>query len=291
MLTKKYEMEKGPPAISWEEYSQLVEMDWRNLLNSKEGETERNIQAFLENHPCMVPGGQSMSGPSGHPAYPAALISQPRLPGFSERIPDFMWIASDSGTTYAVVIEIEAPTKRWFRKDGQPSAELTQAQNQLTEWRIWFEQPRNQQAFLEHYCEPLRQRRRRFLTQYVLIFGRRSEFDGKEDLASKRPLLQRANEYYMTFDRLHPIKDHDQYMTVRSDGNGYHAVSIPATLQLGPCLSDYRADVSDKQHVVDKSPFMSDERKAFIKRRISYWDEKAREPLQKLQIFNTGDWE
>lgn len=290
MLTKNYELEKGALPLPWDEYSRQVETAWHDLLNSDEGKAEAGIQAFLETHPCLVPGGQSMSGPSGHSAYPAALITQPRLPGFNARVPDFMWIATDSGTTYAVVVEIEAPTKRWFRKDGTPSADLTQAQSQLTDWRIWFEKTHNQQAFLEHYCGPAYLHRRTFLPRYVLIFGRRSEFDGRDDLASKRPRLQRANEYYMTFDRLHPIKDHDQYMTVRSNGRGYEAVSIPATFKLGPSLSHHRSVIAGKGDVVDKSPFMSAERKAFLKRRMAYWDEK-RETVGKLKIYNTGDWE
>lgn len=291
MLTKDYALEKGALPLSWDDYSMEVEKAWHELINSEEGKVEANIQAFLEMHPCLVPGGQSMSGPSGHSAYPAALIAQPRLPGFNARVPDFMWIATDSGTTYAVVIEIEAPTKKWFRKDGTPTAHLTQAQHQLTEWRIWFEKPYNQQAFLEHYCRPSYLHRRMFLPQYVLIFGRRSEFEGRDDLASKRPRLERDDEYYMTFDRLHPIKDHDQYMTVRNDGRGYHALSVPATFKLGPSLQEHRSAIAGKADVVDKSPFMSDARKEFLKRRMPYWDAKRESEKGKMRFYSTGDWE
>ena len=29
-----------------------------------------------------------------------------------------MWLAADSGTIYAVVVEIESPKKKWFRQNG-----------------------------------------------------------------------------------------------------------------------------------------------------------------------------
>ncbi|MFB2550169.1 Shedu anti-phage system protein SduA domain-containing protein [Ensifer soli] len=278
VFAKTYEMATPPAsAMHWDEYAQIVEREWHELLNSPEGQVEANIQAFLERHPCMVPGGQSMSGPSGHSCYPCALIAQPKLPGFNSRIPDFMWVATDSGTTYAVVIEIEAPSKRWFRKDGQPTAAFTQAQNQLTEWRMWFEKPRNQDAFLEHYCGPSYFHRRTFLPQYVLIFGRRAEFEGQDDLAAKRPRLQRSNEYYMTFDRLRPIKDHEQYMTVKFDGTRFRAVSMPPTIELGPSHAEYRLSITGKEDAVSLTPYVSDERKNFLKQRFPYWDEWARQ--------------
>ena len=138
IMKKTYIIENAPPAVSWDEYSRNVECDWKALLESPEGQVESNIQRFLESHPCMVPGGQSMSGPSGHSAFPAALITQPRLAGFGERVPDFLWIATDSLHVYAVLIEIEAPTKKYFTGKGTQSADFSQAQGQLAEWKAWL---------------------------------------------------------------------------------------------------------------------------------------------------------
>jgi hypothetical protein len=204
-LTKRYEIETdSPPAMAWDEYEVKVQTEWTALLNSARGQDEKPIQAFLETHPCMVPGAQSMSGPSGHFAHPMALIRQPILPGFSHKIPDFMWIATNSAKIYAVLIEIEAPKKKWFNRDETPTALFTQARNQLTVWRAWFKEPLNQQTFLAHYQPPFRDERP-LVPQFVLIYGRRAEFEEKPDLTKKRAAEERNDEYFMTFDRLEPI--------------------------------------------------------------------------------------
>lgn len=288
-MGKTYRIERGPPALGWQAYSDMVEAGWQELLSSNEGATEREIQSFLELHPCLVPGGQSMSGPSGHPAYPAALISQPRLPGFGQRLPDFLWIAKDSMSIYAVLIEIESPTKKWFRADGVSSADFTQAHNQLAEWKAWFSSPTNQAQFKEAYCQPIGTPWKTLVPQYVLIYGRRTEFDGREHLSAKRSFLQREHEYHMTFDRLRPNKNQDQYMTVKFNGSKYRAIDMPATLQLGPMLAKDRLLIEQKEDVVDRTPYLSEDRKAFLKLRLPYWDTWARSG--EAGIKNMGDFE
>ncbi|MGO6984179.1 Shedu anti-phage system protein SduA domain-containing protein [Rhizobium leguminosarum] len=277
MLTaeRTYKLESGPPPLTWERYSELVRRDWRDLLDSAEHHDEAIFQKFLETHPCMVPGGQSMSGPSGHSAFPAAMITQPSLPGFSEHIPDFLWIATDSLHIYAVLVEIESPKKKMFTKGGQPTAQFTQAQNQITHWKSWFRDASNQRLFCDHYLMDGLPRWRTFVPQYVLIYGRRSEIEGNARLNGLRANLSRDGEYYMTFDRLHPIKDHDQYMTVKFRNGGYQAVSMPATLEMGPLWAPNRSRIEGKDLIVDSTPHMADDRKEFVKSRLVYWDKWA----------------
>lgn len=52
------------------------------------------------------------------------------------RIPDFLWIATDSCNIYPIFVEIERPSKNWFTVSGQPTADFTQAQTQLAEWKV-----------------------------------------------------------------------------------------------------------------------------------------------------------
>lgn len=288
-MQKTYALESGPAAMAWEDYEHRVKTDWRALLDSSEGQIEKNIQRFLEMHPCLVPGGQSMSGPSGHSAFPAALITQPRLPGFGERVPDFLWLASDSLHQYAVLIEIEAPSKRMFTNAGVPTTHFTQAQTQLAQWKAWLSVPENEALFRSHYFPSDSFRWRRFVPQYVLIYGRRSEIEDRPHLNHIRAQMAREHEYHMTFDRLYPIKDQDQYMTVKYDGKSYKAVALPATLRLGPLAADYRHLIAEKEKIVDDTPYLSEERKSFLKDRFSYWDEWARGGNKGL--MNTGDWE
>jgi hypothetical protein len=282
-------VENPPSAMSWQEYSHLVMDQWQALLNSEAGLIEKNIQDFLERHPCMVPGAHSMSISSGHAAYPTALIRQPKLPGFSHHIPDFMWLATDSLTNYAVMIEIESPKKQWFTSSGRPSADFTQAHDQLHNWRIWIEEPANQSLFMQNYW-PTASPHKSFRPEYVLIYGRRNEFERQPSLTKKRFALQRDGEYHMTFDRLAPDPKADQYITVTRRQEGYVAEYIPPTIKLGPMFAERRALISGKDIAVDRSELISPERKAFLKKRFMYWDGLLK-THPKFGFSNLGDWE
>jgi len=276
LSTKSYQIvDTPPPAMEWPKYAALVDQQWTTLLNSAEGLDEAPIQKFLETHPCMVPGARSASESCGHLPFPAALITQPKLPGFSHKIPDFMWLAADSASIYPVLIEIEAPRKKLFTEYGQQTAAFTQAHKQLLDWKTWFDDPINQQQFMSHYDPPHRAFRK-VVPQFVLIFGRRSEFEADKELSKLRGNLMRPGEFLISFDRLGPIATSSQYITVKSKKNGYRAVSIPATFENRPSAATYRSYIQGKEDVVDLSPFMSDDRKAFLKKRFSYWDDWAR---------------
>jgi hypothetical protein len=71
-----------------------------------------------------------------------------------------------------------------FQKDGTPTAEFTQAKNQLSEWKVWFGKPENQMAFVRDYALPFP--RLKLEPQYVLIYGRRAEYEGDEHLTRLR---------------------------------------------------------------------------------------------------------
>lgn len=87
-------------------YQQFLATRWQALLESEDSRDESLIQAFLQRHPSLLPGSHSVDGDSGHPAFPLAVISKPKLPGLSDREPDFMWLATDSASLYPVLIEI-----------------------------------------------------------------------------------------------------------------------------------------------------------------------------------------
>ena len=144
-------------------------------------------------------------------------------------------------------------------------------------------------AFREAYCPDFKFPHRKFVPQYVLIYGRASEFKERPDLNLVRAEMQREQEYHMTFDRLHPIKDHSQYMTVKYGKNGYRAISMPATLELDPSMAEYRSMIRDKEKVVHKTPYLSIERKEFLSRRFKYWDDWVQSGAK--GIINMGDRE
>src|SRR5438552_1960457 len=131
-LGKSYEVVTPPaPPMVWDDYVATMESEWNALLSSN-SVAESDFQEFLERHPCYLPQvDHFFGGRGGHGPYPSAVITQPVLPGYSRKIPDFLWIARDSATVYAVLIEIEDPKKSWATSAGQSSAEFTQGTNQI----------------------------------------------------------------------------------------------------------------------------------------------------------------
>ena len=176
--------------MNWEEYARRVTDEWRALLTSQDSTDESRLHVFLERHPSLVPGAFSFP-PSGHYPFPGALISKPPLKGVGEHIPDFMWIAVDSGTVYPVFVEIETPLKRWFTKGGQQHAELTQALTQLASWRAWIGRGENMTMFLQRFEVPdTLYRHRTIRPQFVLIHGSQREFEDRPELNRLRDQLE-----------------------------------------------------------------------------------------------------
>jgi hypothetical protein len=160
-----------------------------------------------------------------------ALISQPPLSGLGGKVPDFCWLAADSAHLTAVLIEIETPAKSWqHSSDNQRSAELTQALEQLSEWRAWFSQPANQIRFLEEYRLPGHYRDLTFTQHYILIHGSRAEYEDDRVRARQRAAgMLGADAQSMSFDRLLEIAPARaaRYGCVRVNVNGYAALAVP----------------------------------------------------------------
>jgi Domain of unknown function (DUF4263) len=212
----------APAFLDHNRYLQLLEPSWSSLLDSQESRREAVVQDFLERHPCLLPGAFSVDGQSGHAPWPAAVITQPMLPELSTRQPDFMWIATDSETTYPVLIEIETPHSRWWYTTGtEVHGDLSHARGQLAEWRGWFAKPQNQIAFADYYELPSMLRRRKLEPRYVLIHGRRSETGEDPQRLAKRRELSHPQERLMSFDRLQPDPKAAGLFCVRRGPSGY----------------------------------------------------------------------
>ena len=168
---------------------------WCLLLDSPASQDEPLLHQFLERHPSLLPGSNSVDGDSGHSAFPLAVITKPKLPGLSDRQPDFMWLAGDSGSFYPILIEIETPHKQWFYGDrAEIHSDFTHAQGQLAEWRAWFNQGHNRTLFMDMYRVPRDLRECRFSPRFVLIHGRRANYaDSRFDKPNEMSWPVRVN--------------------------------------------------------------------------------------------------
>lgn len=125
--------------------------------------------------------------------------------------------------------------------------------------------------------------------QFVLIHGRRAEFENKPELNRLRDNLRRSDEYLITFDRLEPDRKAEDLICVKKTGERYRAISIPPTLRLGYWHPEIWADIEDKQEAVQANEWLTEERKKFLIERLPYWDELAKSG--RLKSGNTGDVE
>ena len=121
--------------------------EWYSLLSGDPEEDK--VQHFLELHPSMIPGGSGDVGPGGHHrSEMGAVFRRPKLIGEGRTFePDFMWITRSSALITPILVEIEKPSKRWFRRDGRPASDFTAAHDQLNDWRAWFGRDTNQKMF------------------------------------------------------------------------------------------------------------------------------------------------
>ena len=276
-FTKTHTSQEGPPHVLLQDYLEDCRRAYGELLSQDPSEPE--VQQFLEKHPCMVPGNRASNGARRSPLN-GLLITQPRLPAPPHYVPDFMWISEHSLAWFPIPIEIEAPAKLIFRQDRRLRQAFTGARDQLADWRSWFRTPENVLLFYRHFGIPPLVQRRKMELQMSLVYGRRSEFEADPRAETKRAsLLPGTDEELMSFDRLEPDPALAGAITVRALGDGrYEAVWVPAVFELGPRLAGRLLHVDGIEDAIERNPEISDARKAFLRGRIPYWQEWARDP-------------
>jgi hypothetical protein len=268
---RTYEQVRGPKPPEFAAYAERMKREFKELLATDPD--EKSVQQFLERNPAMVPGSRTPGGTSGHWPLHLALIARPKLHGFNGYEPDFMWLSKHSGNWYPAMIEIERPGKRIFTANGIPGAEFNQARNQLKQWQVWLNEPTNQLNFMQHYgidawFNQCCQMRRHF----ILIYGRRSEFENHPQLSKARGNLLSGDEELMSFDRLAPEPHVQEAVTVQAIGNGkFKVLWVPEVFGLDPHVANFLPCYVGLEEAIEQNPNISPERCAFLKERIGYW--------------------
>lgn len=267
---------RRPRALTWDVYAASVEDRWRAILADANG--ERAVDTFLQENPSLLPVG-SVAG--YHGVWLDAVFSQPPLRGLETRVPDFLWIERNSAEVLVTCAEIEHPEKLWFNATGTPTADLTQAIDQLAEWRAWFEREPNENFFDTYRLPRDWLRQRRFVQHFVLIYGRNSEFssDGRTrhkgkapSLNKKRAAMQRADEVYMTYDRLRPSASLHNLVTVRVEKSALNVVSVPPTFETGEhSIRLAQQTVGLEDSILRLSASLPAERVSYLIGRVRFW--------------------
>lgn len=270
-----------PHAMAFSDYSGTVVREWNILLATDP--TERAVQSFLELHPSMIPGGSGDVGPAGHHGSEfSAVFREPELKGDGPSYkPDFMWVTRSTARITPILIEIERPSKEWFKTNGRPTADFRDAHDQLNEWRSWFDRDENVALFRKRFLLGGDYDRRPLDPQFLLIYGRRSEFQpggghaDPENLLRKRDSQLRRGEAFMTFDSLRPRYDHSNSITITMTATGPQPFAFSPVYGTGPHGIEATRLLGDPADAFDRSQMMTLERKAYLRQRWSYWRQVA----------------
>lgn len=275
MFKIQYELHPSPaPSLFWTTYVLLAQQEYEKLLENHPDD-EKVFQQFFERNPSFMPGAFELGELSGHLPHLQCLISQPEIGATYTRKPDFLWLSQDSLTFAPVFIEIEKPSKKTFTRLRQTSADFTQAMDQILEWKSLLNTPESQIAFMKKYKLPQTLTTKAFKPQFILIYGRRSEYEGDEYLTRKRRELQREDVIIMSYDRLSPQYDSKNMLCANvsnTSGNTVYTIkTIPPTFELDARLaSDYK-EYTGFIDAIDRMEHTTPERKSFLKERFPYW--------------------
>ncbi len=266
------EPEDIPPALSWDDYVPLAQEEWRTLLGSPDLDEPRVLD-FLTKNPAFVPGARGFGG-GHHGAIHSVLFVEAQLPGIRRPIPDFMWVVRDTEAVRPICIEIESPTKRWFKKSGLATDELQHAIRQLSEWRQFFENQANVINFRDLYAlngtyfghRPLK-------PTYCLVYGRQNEFEGRDDLLTTRRGMRPDNTAWMTFDSLQPDDyAHDVFSVKVHVDRRWEALQAAPTLRFGNRDARDFSLLSGRDDAIRRNVYMTSERQEFLVSRLPVWD-------------------
>ncbi len=268
-----YKFEKNPPLpIDSESYRQKVMRDFQRILKEN-GDNEKIFQDFFEQNPSLVPGSKSefeMYG-SGHGPLFSSLITQPKIEGLKERIPDFLWLSYDSVCFCPVFIEIEAPNKKYFNQDGSFTSDFNKAREQLIEWKTILGKPLNIEKFKSDFNIPREESELYFDPYFVLIYGRREEFENNRWKRDKRSQIMGDNRLIlMSYDRIEPKYLNKNYLCCEVKSGDYYAKYLTPTFKVGPYSYDL-LKINNIENAIKNMVYTSEERKRFLLERIPYW--------------------
>jgi len=125
----------GEFLVWWDDVRSTHADAFRAALNS--ATREEDLQRHLEAHPMLLV--QSLTG--GHGRW---VIPRQRLG--AEFVTDFLVGERSSMGHEWLAVELESPRARMFTKSGDPSARLTHALRQITDWRAWLKNNQNYAA-------------------------------------------------------------------------------------------------------------------------------------------------
>ncbi len=290
MLNELYEIKNdSPKPIEWEKYCEEILKDYQKLLNNHQN-NESAFQKFFEENPSFIPGAFEIFGcSSGHYPFMHGIISQPEIGTIFRRKPDFVWLAQDSLTFAPVFIEIEKPSKKMFNMDQTTTADFNQALTQIKQWEYLLSDSKNREVLYDYFDLPLDIRKKKFSPQFLLIYGRRDEYKDDELLTGVRATYKTNFIDIMSYDRLKPDYEYQQFVSYKISNHKYKVINIPATYRYKPTCAEILSKMYNFNDKIELMKYTSEERKLFLKNRYQYWYDFGK--LEQKGLMNTQDFE
>lgn len=170
---------------------------FRKLLDA-DSVSEQKIHSFLEENTELL----HLPVIHNHGLHFDCVFSKFRLS--TALTCDFLYLTKTSAFWDLVLIELERPSKRVFRKAGRiPAhhAEFTSAMAQIDSWRSFMEEGKEELLRrLKPFRVPLQENR--VFVKYVLVYGRRSEALGTQAKTVSFGKLTSGDFTVLTYDSL-----------------------------------------------------------------------------------------
>lgn len=174
----------------------------QNLKNEFEqlyrnnGNEEQKFQTFLEENSCLIP----RSFMQNHGVHMDLVFR--KFPFGNTYNSDFMFLSKSTTNWHAVHIEIEAPSKRIFNKDGSFASEFNKAIEQVESWKGWLDDTSNQVTF-NQTINPIKKpiANTPVHHKFILVYGRSSEIETDSQRQAINAKKQNHFEI-MTYDSL-----------------------------------------------------------------------------------------
>ena len=167
----------------------------------QEGRSEQVYQDFLEANSELIP----REFVQNHGIHFSLVLRKLGLA--RDYTTDFFYLAKSSATWHCVLVEIEKPQSPYFREGtADLHADFRVALDQVARWRAWFADEHNFEGFVNGTIRPLRipitMTANPCYIKYVLVTGRRSEYEQNEQRRRLISAHEREDFHILSYDSL-----------------------------------------------------------------------------------------
>ena len=187
---------------------------YKELLETYTG--EQDLQKFLEDNTEFIPREFEQN----HGIHNRLVFRKLKLA--ENYTTDFFYLSKSSGDWNCVMIELEKPKSKFF-KDGTNDfhPDFLSGLDQIDRWRAWFSNSDNKDYFTNQALSFIRQPlfKNPCYIKYVLVIGRRSEFEASELRKSLINAKEREDFKIISFDSLAEAVDlhYPLYLSVKKN--------------------------------------------------------------------------